>query len=89
MCNRSVRANKLVYEALYRCLFNRKEDNNTEDHKLAPNVPVIQYKLNQFSEEMTEILHDEFIERGCFEQFNNVVIDYKQYLQSISDLAKF
>ena len=68
MCNHSVRANKLVYEALYKCLFNRKEDNNTEDHKLAPNLPGIQYKLNQFSEETTEILLDEFIERGYFEQ---------------------
>ena len=30
MYNRSVRAQKLVYEALYRCLLNRMEDNNTE-----------------------------------------------------------
>ena len=33
--------------------------------------------------------HDEFIEGDCFEQFNSAVIDYKQYLESTTDLAKF
>ena len=79
MYNRSAHTHKLVYEALYRSLLNRMED-NTED---------IQDKVNEFSEEITQIPHDEFIESDCFEQFNNSVIDYKQYLESNSDLAKF
>ena len=87
--NRSVRAHKIVYEALYRCLLNRTEDNNTEDHELASTIPDIQDKVTEFSEEITQISHDEFIESHCFEQFNNAVIDYKQYLESTSDLAKF
>ena len=33
MYNPSVRAHKIIYEALYRCLLNRMEDNNTEDYK--------------------------------------------------------
>ena len=89
MCNRSVRAHKLVYEALCRCLLNRMEDNNTEESELASTISDIQDKVNKFSEDITQISHDEFIESDCFEQFNNAVIDYKQYLESTSDLAKF
>ena len=89
MYNRSVRAHKLVYEALYRCLLNRMEDNNPEDSELASTISGIQDKVNKFSEDITQILRDEFIESDCFEQFNNAVIDYKQYLESTSDLAKF
>ena len=68
---------------------NRMEDNDTEDSELAPTISDIQDKVNKFSEDTTQILHDEFIESDCFEQFNNAVIDYKQYLESTSDLAKF
>ena len=88
MYNRSVRAHKIVYEALYRCLLNRME-NNTENHEFASTISDIQDKVTEFSEEITQISHDEFIESHCFEQFNNAVIDYKQYLESTSDLAKF
>ena len=89
MYNRSVRAHKLVYEALYRCLLNRMEDNNPEDSELASTIFDIQDTVNKFSEDITQISHEEFIESDCFEQFNNAVIDYKQYLESTSDLAKF
>ena len=53
MYNRSVRANKLVYEALYRCLLSRMEDNNTVIHELVSTVSDIQNKVRQFSEEIT------------------------------------
>ena len=53
MYNRSVRANKLVYEALYRCLLSRMEDNNTVIHELVSTVSDIQNKVHQFSEEIT------------------------------------
>ena len=89
MYNRSVRAHKIVYEALYRCLLISMEDNNTENHELASTISDIQDKVTEFSEEITQISHDEFIESHCFEQFNNAVIDYKQYLESTSDFAKF
>ena len=69
--------------------FNRMEDNKTEDSELAPTISDIQDKINKFSEDTTQISHDEFIESDCFEQFNHAVIDYKQYLESTSDLAKF
>ena len=88
MYNRSVRAHKIVYEALYRCLLNRME-NNTENHEFASTISDIQDKVTEFSEEITQISHDEFIERHCFEQFNNAEIDYEQYLESTFDLAKF
>ena len=88
MYNPFVRAHKIVYEALYRCSLNRMEDNNTEDHELASTISDIQGKVTEFSEEITQISHDEFIESDCFEKFN-AVIDYKQYLESKSDLAKF
>ena len=89
MYNRSICDHKIVYETLYRCLLNRMEDNNTEDHKLASTISDIQEKVTEFSEEITQISHDEFIERHCFEQFNNDVIDYKQYLENTFKLAKF
>ena len=88
MYNRSIRAHNFVYEALYRCLLNRMEDNKTEDHELASTISDIQDKVNEFSEEITQVSHDVFIERGCFEQFNNGVVDYKQYLENTFDLAK-
>ena len=53
MYNRSVRAHKIVYEALYRCLLNRMEDNNTENHELASTISDIQDKVTEFSEEIT------------------------------------
>ena len=53
MYNRSVRAHKLVYEAPYRCLLNRMEDNNTEDSELASTISHIQDKVNKFSEDIT------------------------------------
>ena len=87
--NCSDRAHKIVYEPLYNCLLNRMEDNNTEDHELASTISDIQDKVTEFSEEITQIFHDEFIGNHCFEQFSNAVIDYKQYLESIFDLAKF
>ena len=65
------------------------EDNDTEDHELASTISDIQDKVTDFSEEITQISHDEFIESDCFEKFNSAVIDYKQYLESTSDLAKF
>ena len=65
------------------------EDNNTEDSELASTISDIQDKVNKFSEEITQISHDEFIESDRFEQFNSAVIDYKQYSESTSDLAKF
>ena len=65
------------------------ENNNTKDHELASTISDIQDKVTEFSEEMTQISHDEFIESHCFEQFSNSVIDYKQHLESTSDLAKF
>ena len=89
MYNRSVRAHKIVYEAFYRCLLNRVEYNNTEDHELASTISDIQDKVTEFSEVILQISHDEFIESSFFEQFNNAVTDYKQYLESTSDLAKF
>ena len=61
MYNTSVRAHKIIYEALYRCLLNRMEDNNTEDYKLAPSISDIQDQVTEFSEEITQISHDEFI----------------------------
>ena len=61
MYNPSVRAHKIIYEALYRCLLNRMEDNNTEDYKLAPSISDIQDQVTEFSEEITQISHDEFI----------------------------
>ena len=72
MYNRSVRAHKNVYEAFYRCLLNRMEDNNMEDQELASTISDIQDKVTEFSEEMMQLLHDEFIENDCFEQFNSV-----------------
>ena len=48
------------------------EDNKTEDHELASIVSHIQHKVNEISEEITQISHDKFIESDCFEQFNNV-----------------
>ena len=65
------------------------EDNNTEDHGLASTKSYIQDKVNKFSEEITQISHDEFLESDCFEQFRNTGIDYKRYLESTADLAKF
>ena len=65
------------------------EDNNTEDSELASTISDIQVKVNKCSEDITQISHDEFIGSDCFEQFNNAVIGYKQYLESTSDLAKF
>ena len=49
----------------------------------------IQDKVHQFLVEITQISYHEFIVSYCFQQFNNFVIDYKQYLESSSDLAKF
>ena len=49
MYNHSVRAHRIVYEALYRCLLNRMEDNNTEDHELASTISDIQDKVTEFS----------------------------------------
>ena len=49
MYNRSARAHKIVYEALYRCLLNRMEDNNTKDHELASTISDIQDKVTEFS----------------------------------------
>ena len=63
--------------------------NNTEDSELALTISDIQDKVNKFSEDITQISHDEFIESDCFERFNNAVIDYKQYLEITSNLAKF
>ena len=37
------------------------EDNNTEDYKLAPSISDIQDQVTEFSEEITQISHDEFI----------------------------
>ena len=51
---------------------------------MASTVSDIQDKENEFSEEITQLSHEEFIESECFEQFNNGVIDYKQYLESTS-----
>ena len=53
------------------------EDNNTEDHELGSTISDIHDKANEFSEEITQILHEEFIEIDCFEKFNNGVINYK------------
>ena len=89
MYNSSVRTHKIVYEVLYICLSNKMEDNNTEDYELVSAISNIQDKVTEFSEEITQISHDEFIERHCFEQFNNAEIDYEQYLESTFDLAKF
>ena len=65
------------------------KDNRTEDYELPTTKFDIQDKVNEFSEEITQSLHHEFIESDCFEQFNNGVIYYKQYLKSTSDSAKF
>ena len=65
------------------------EDNNTEDHEIASTISDIQDKVTKFSEEITQISHYEFIESDCFEQFNNAVIDRKQYLESAFNLARF
>ena len=55
MYNPFVRAHKIVYEALYRCLLNGMEDNNTEDHELASTISDIQDKVTEFSGEITQI----------------------------------
>ena len=65
------------------------KDNSTEDYELPTTKFVIQDKVNEFSEERTQILHHEFIESDCFEQFNSGVIYYDQYLKSTSDSTKF
>ena len=64
------------------------EDNNAEHHESVLTISKTQNKVNEFSEEITQISHDEFIDSDCFEQFNNAVIDY-DCLESTSDLAKF
>lgn len=74
MYNRSAHAHKLIYEALYRNLQNEMEDNNTEHHESALTISNTQNKVNEFSEEITQISHDEFIDSDCFEQFNNAVM---------------
>lgn len=50
------------------------EDNNTEHHESALTISNTQNKVNEFSEEITQISHDEFIDSDCFEQFNNAVM---------------
>ena len=51
MYNRSIRADKIVYEAVCRCLLNRMEDNNTEDHELA----VIQKFIKNFKKGISQL----------------------------------
>ena len=70
MYNHSVRAYKIVYEALYGCLLNRMKDKNTEGHELTSTISDIQDKVNEFSEEITQISDDEFTKSDCFECCN-------------------
>ena len=46
MYNRPARAHELTYEALYRCLLNRMEENSAVDHELATTKFDIQDKVN-------------------------------------------
>ena len=55
------------------------EHNNVNSFELSTTLSDMEEKANYLHENTSQDYHHDFIESGCFEQFNNTVIDYKLY----------